>query len=339
MSTQDDKTLKRENELADLSKVSSGEIEALDKPTEHAHSHGVLGLLKEGFTDFGSAISGQVSHLKQFLHHNKENEMTCTKMSSKKESQEERESLVEKAKEKAHDVSQKISDALEEYPDRGNLSSETTIQPNKEGPSTLEKINEESAIVAEKVSEKAEEVKEKILPAGSGGNEKKENLKENSPKEGKSFTQKLQEGVTTLVRKISETFEETTEKLIPEKVLDVMRSVSDDMTLTYDDNDKTAPKENQIQDIKEDVKEDLKEDIKQFSAKESSPKKSKSLSQARGGFCHTGPFHSSFLSGAEALKKLREVKKKTRKTFQVTISWRVSIPQGVILNPLKKVLQ
>jgi len=236
-SSQQEPPLKRETERAELSKVPSPVIDQIVKDTDHSkaqelhENQGLLNRIKEGLTDITSKISGEVSHLKEkILHHGHQDQSAqLQKENENKENQEENESLGKKIKEKAQAIKKSISDVVGEYPDPGDLSSETTIQPNREGPSTLDKINEDYAKIEEKITEKIEGIKEKILPS--------ENNQIEAQHSEKPFTQKFQEGVASLARRISETFEE-----VPGKVKGVMEEISDDMTLRYDE-DKEISKE------------------------------------------------------------------------------------------------
>jgi len=55
-----------------------------------------------------------------------------------------------------------LGDVAKNYPDDGNMSSETKITPNREGPSPLDKINEKYAETVGKVEQQIEKAEEKI---------------------------------------------------------------------------------------------------------------------------------------------------------------------------------
>jgi len=125
----------------------------------------LVGAAKDGISTVASIIPGKGDVKEEVAEKEKEVKDKV------EEAKEEKTPIIEQAKALARKASQK----LEEYRDSGDLSSETTIQPNREGPSVLDKANEEYGKVANKVVEKVEEV--------VGAN----------TEEGESFTDKVKE--------------------------------------------------------------------------------------------------------------------------------------------------
>jgi len=189
---------------------------------------------------------------------------------------EEREPFMEKTKEEVEDLGKKISEAVGEYPDSGDMSSKTTIQPNRE----------------------AEEMKERI--------ESKETSHRNEGEE-KSFTEKLQEGVIKIVRRISETFEEKTEQLfssfessgkqgtqesgkhhVRDKIKNVMSEISDDMTLTYgDEKSKKEPELKTEGKPEEKFEENIPKNVELAPIQEVHPVEFKDFKTVKTGFSET----------------------------------------------------
>lgn len=138
----------------------------------------------------------------------------------------------------------KISGFVEEHKDSGDLSSETTIQPNREGPSPLDKINEGYGKAVDKIVEKAEDAVEKV-------EEVVEPKEEGTEEKGKSVV----EGVK---QKISEELGNVKEKLKSEKEEDVKASQGKSKpSKTQEDQgnsnrtDENVEKKNQEKKIKE----------------------------------------------------------------------------------------
>jgi len=189
------KELKREDELTDVSRMKPSELPGkkslFSKLGETISSAAttiadkISGIpVVEGHEDLDRDVRKQVKKINKEIQGRGVEENPAPAEWEKSLPKQVREG-VEGAKDEAEGLVKKISEKVDDVKDSGDLSSKTTIQPNREGPSPLDKINQEYANATSKVEEKVDEV----LPS--------------APKESTSILGKIQHGISTAGDSIS----------------------------------------------------------------------------------------------------------------------------------------
>lgn len=184
MSAEDGKFLMREDELRDISDIPEVQqgLYAPDKPS-------LLGRMKEGVSDIAHKVENVIPHGSQSESHHKSlfeklndglSSIATTVSNTIHGSTEKPENTpvlggidyqvklaqeLESGKDTVKSFGRKLSTNLENYKDSGDMSSETTITPNRTGPSTLDKIDEKYGKVADKIAGTFDSLKDKVIPS------------------------------------------------------------------------------------------------------------------------------------------------------------------------------
>jgi len=190
------KELKHEDELRDLSQIpkkdlpSTGLLSKVSEGISNAATAvtdklGFKDITVEGHEDLDKNVRKQVKSvnkeiLKQAHRDGQDNEKPSEWANElpKRVAQQ-----AENLKGEAEGLAKKLSSAVDDIKDSGNLSSKTTIQPNREGPSPLDKVNQEYSNLATKVEE---------------------SVSTDSAKQGTSILGAIQQGIHGVTDKISQ---------------------------------------------------------------------------------------------------------------------------------------
>jgi len=231
------KDLKREDELTDLSQIPAKELPGADKKSLFSKIgetisnaattvvDKITGLpVVEGHEDLDRDVRRQVKKINKEIQE-RGVEGTPDPVEWEKSLPKQARKEVEGAKSEAEGLVKKISGKVDEIKDSGNLSSATTIQPNREGPSPLDKVNEEYGNIAAKVDEALPavpkegssllgKIQHSISNAGDSISQKVEGLKQRFT--GDKAEQREDDG-TEKFRKVEDGFKESVDELKHEK--------------------------------------------------------------------------------------------------------------------------
>jgi len=193
------KELKHETELKDLSQIPKKEL-----PT----SGSLLSRVSEGLSNTASTISDKLGFKDVTLEGHEDLDKDVRKQvkqinkeilkqphrdgQDNQKPSEWANELPRRAAQQAEGLARKISNTVDEIKDSGDLSSKTTIQPNREGPSPLDKVNQEYSNLATKVEE---------------------TVNANPAKQGTSILGAIQQGIHGVTEKISQGVEGLKQKL------------------------------------------------------------------------------------------------------------------------------
>jgi len=219
MSSEEDKMpIRRENTLASLENVPE---ELMDKVVEHCEAKRVADLslvdrIKEGIDDVTTQISSQVGNIKGSVTSSNDNQQ-------------------ERTQEKAESPKPSSTSQTESK----SISNDPSLQL-KQKLESGEKIN---------ASELAHEFIHFIQEESRGDKDQKKPEQKGEEASHESLVHRAEEGVRTLVRKLSQTLEDVKGKLsssregsdvephhptLKEAVMDFVHEISDEMTLQYD---------------------------------------------------------------------------------------------------------
>jgi len=205
------KELKREDEVKDLSNIPSKNLPGAEHKSLFSKiSDGIsnvattisekVGLSEpviEGHEDLDQNTRKQVKKInKEILQHAAEKGPEVEKVNDwEKNLPRHAKNEAEGLKNQAENFASKVSETLDDIKEDGNLSSATTIRPNREGPSPLDKINDQYDAAVSKAEKTVEQVT---------------STEPSKPSEGTSFSGKIHQisdtishGIDNLKRRFS----------------------------------------------------------------------------------------------------------------------------------------